>query len=304
MNIAHLKPKTSEAFHIRYRNFFVGMFLLIPIILIPFLLIFSAMKSRIFEKWVTLYLVCDTNTGLERSTPVTIQGIKVGYVELVSLNHSGYVDIMLKVKKNYAHLVKKDSRARLMQKGFIGDWQIELTRGGNQTASVATGDILDPEYPVSIEQIISQVLGTVKSVDAILVDIQSGKGTVGKLIGQDSLYNDLRRALANTNNLILHTNQSVNGLDKAINTYNTLGTSSIALIDSLKSTNAALAQIMTQTSLIVENMKPIPAEVLSLMNGVQKDLRETETILKAVQKHWLLKKEVKKVVDDSLAIKK
>ncbi|MBD3346543.1 MAG: hypothetical protein GF401_15925, partial [Chitinivibrionales bacterium] len=85
------REKSSEPFHIRYRNLFVGIFLIIPIIAIPILLFYTMSKLSFMEKWTELHVKYASTTGLNTSNDITINGIKVGHVKTMTLDDSGYV---------------------------------------------------------------------------------------------------------------------------------------------------------------------------------------------------------------------
>ena len=122
--------KSSEQFHRKHRNFFVGLFILIPLVLLPAFLLYTLIKMSYLEKTSYLFVKYDNAAGLGKNAAVTVLGIKVGYVESVRLNGAGYIDVTMKVKRDCMRLVKKDGLARLQQKNVaIGDWEIELTGG-------------------------------------------------------------------------------------------------------------------------------------------------------------------------------
>ena len=108
----------------------MGLFILIPLVVLPVFLIYSLIKMSYLEKTWYLYVKYDNAAGLGKNAAVTILGIKVGYVESVVLSNAGHIDVTMKIRQDCVRLVKKDSRARLQQKNVaIGDWEVEFTGG-------------------------------------------------------------------------------------------------------------------------------------------------------------------------------
>src|SRR5512136_2877878 len=126
---ADIARPTGEAFHRKYRNAFVGMFILIVLVIVGILFLFTVFRD-VLEKWDYLYVKYDTASGLAKNGAVTILGMKVGVIKDVSLSPSGRIDVKLKIRRMYMPYIHRDSRARLQQKNIaIGDWEIDLTRG-------------------------------------------------------------------------------------------------------------------------------------------------------------------------------
>ena len=120
----------SVPFVRRHRTFFAGLFLVIPMVLIPVLLVYTLMKAEFMQKWCRLYTFSENSYGLTRGSPVTISGMTVGHVREVRLVREGVIGIRFKIRDSYRPLVRRDTHARFQQKNIVvGDWTIELTGG-------------------------------------------------------------------------------------------------------------------------------------------------------------------------------
>jgi phospholipid/cholesterol/gamma-HCH transport system substrate-binding protein len=302
-----ISARTGESFHIRHRNFFVGLFLLIPLVIIPLVFMFALAKSEIFEKWMYLYVMFDAGTGLKNGNEVTIRGIRVGNVEKVFLDKNGFVNVQFKIKQSYAPLVKKDSKALLKQTNLVmGDWQIELTAGSPGAESVRNFDMLQPDLPLNMGEIVNQALAMFNQIQDILRTVQEGKGSVGRILMNDTLallleqtVRDARRLVGGANRTLGGLDQTMGTLDTTLQSYAVVGGNVGGLLDSLAGVVAGVNGLMGQVAPILKGFQTLPAEVNKTMQGLQRDLRETETLIKAVQRHPLIRKEVKQVVEDS-----
>ncbi len=114
--------------------------------------------------------------------------MNVGRIENVSLNPGGFVDVKLKIKREYMPYVRRDSKARLQQKNVaIGDWEIDITRGSPASPPAQSGDTLESEVQAPLAKTLDQVTKTVETLQKILQNILEGKGTVGRLMKEDTL---------------------------------------------------------------------------------------------------------------------
>lgn len=290
---------SSEAFHIRHRNFFVGVFLLVPLIIIPSAVVYTFGKSELFTQWCMLHVRYDEGTGLQAGDEVTFRGIRVGNVRAVSLDPDGMVHVVFRIEQSYAPLVRKDSRALVRQKNLVvGDWQIELTGGSAIAPEVVSGDTLLPEFPLKVDAIVNQMIASLGMVQEVLTNINEGKGALGKLVTQDSLLIMAQSIGEDIRRLVRTTNRTVRNLDTTIVTYRSLGKNSSHLIDSLVIAADQFGTFLDEFMPLAKKIDTLPEEVQKTLTALQKDIRETEVILKAVQKHWFLRRQVRKVREE------
>jgi phospholipid/cholesterol/gamma-HCH transport system substrate-binding protein len=281
---------TREPFHRKHRNLFVGLFIVVPIIVVPFFLLYTFFKTELFEKWDYLNVVYENAGGLSINTPVTILGMKVGYVENVSLNPLGYVDVKLKIRRKYMQYIKKDSRARLQQKNIaIGDWEIDITLSNSLAPIVSDGDTLLSEVQSPLAKTLDQVTKTVEVLQNILTDISQGKGTFGRIIKEDTLLNMLYGIGKKANALVAHTNSTIIKVDSVLNKLTQVGESGKNFIDSLGQISPKLGNLISDVNLLVTNVQTMSEDVPGLINRVQSDILEVELLLKALQNNFIIK---------------
>jgi ABC-type transport system involved in resistance to organic solvents, periplasmic component len=289
-NQSEATHKTREQFHRKHRNFFVGLFILIPLVVLPVFLIYSLIKTSYLEKTWYLHVKYDNAAGLGKNAAVTILGIKVGYVESVVLNNAGCIDVTMKVKQDCMRLVKKDSRARLQQKNVaIGDWEIELTAGTHASAGAQNGDTLTGDVQAPIAKTLEQVNKTIDTFQKILQNILDGKGTVGRIMKEDTLVTIAQQIARNANSLVLHANTSLRQVDMILNKVGDIGEKGKQIADSVKELSGKIITLVTDVNGLVNGLNGATKDVPALMGKVQSDLSEVELLLKALQNNWLIK---------------
>jgi len=300
MNTKKSQVRSNEPFHMRHRNFFVGIFLFVPLILLPILLVGTLSKMEWVEKWCKdITVVYDNKTGLSKSSSVVFQGVSIGRIEDVSLNDRGHIVVKFKIKQRYTALIKKDSKARLAQKSmFVGDPMIELTKGSDYAPPLMNGDTLMPEYPADLSGTIAQLTDVVSNLQVIIKGIAEGKGSVGQLLTNDTLFRQILRDTRHLDATLAQADKMLKDLDKTVLSFDAVGKSGASLVDSLGGTLARVNGLVGNLDSLLVNVQKLPEGVARTMDGVQRDLGETETLLKAVQKHWLIRKQVKQVREE------
>jgi phospholipid/cholesterol/gamma-HCH transport system substrate-binding protein len=281
----------------------VGLFVLIPALTVPALLLFTIAKSDLFQNWRTLYAVCENSEGLKKGNQVTMSGTAIGHVAGVDLVKEGKVQVSFNISGRYTRLVKSDTKARLKQRGFVGDWEIELFGGTAQAAEAVDGDTLKTEAVPSIDGLIVTAVGIIDTATALLNDvaaivkgIKEGEGTVGQLFGNDTLFRNINsvsaNALAATSNIRSLTDDirgTLRGTDSLLATVTNLGRNGMSFVDTLSAlintANATVAQIGG----ILKNVKTASDDVPEIMNRLQRDLDEAEYMIKTLREGWLFK---------------
>lgn len=284
-------------FHLKHRNFFVGLFIIIPVIAIPLLIAFSLINSEFLEKWYFFTARYDSTYGIDKgSTAVSIKGIKVGNVEKVDLKEDGMVDVTLKVKRKYVGFIKQDSKARLKQKNpIMGEWEIEITTGSRNATSITNGAMLESEVvQLKLDAIVNQVTTTITSLNTILNDIESGRGTIGKLITQDTLLHSIQAVIRNANRLVNQTHSIAAHTDSLVLKFSSVGGNANEMVDSLKEISSSVKELLADIKIVTGNLVPISDRLPDAYNIIMNDLGEAETTLKGIQNNWLIKSAISK----------
>ncbi|HUI93633.1 MAG TPA: MlaD family protein [Chitinivibrionales bacterium] len=288
---------SGEAFHRRYRNLFVGVFILIVVVILAILFLFTVFRDRL-EKWDHLFVKYDTASGLASNGAVTILGMKVGSIEKVSLNPAGHIEVKLKIKRMYTPYIHRDSRARLQQKNVaIGDWEIDLTRGSPDSPSVKSGDTLLSEVQAPLAKTLDQVTKTVEVLQKILQDISEGKGTVGRLIKEDTLLVLAHSTARNANGLILRAYTTLARLDTILAKVAQIGEKGKDIADSVKTIASKVGTLVSDVNLLVKSVHSMSQDLPSVMTRVQADITEVELLLKALQSNFIIKSGINSQAD-------
>jgi ABC-type transporter Mla subunit MlaD len=284
-------PQTHDPFIRRYRTFFVGVFVLAPLIVVPGLLAYTLMKSELLQGWCRLNVLYDQSYGLGRGSVVTISGMAIGHVTRLTLVREGCIKVTFKIRRRYRQFVCKDTRALLQQKNLVvGDWEIRLTGGTPGTGAVNDNDTLMPEYSVRIERLTEQVMRMIGQVDTIIRRIASGKGAIGRLLGEDSLITQTQEILRNVKAVTARSSGTMRQVDSLLVSLNAVGTSSVTLVDSIKNVMSGVQRALVDARTIIGDVKGASGDVGPMIHRVQDDLDEAEIMMRGLQKNWLFRK--------------
>jgi phospholipid/cholesterol/gamma-HCH transport system substrate-binding protein len=159
---------------------------------------------------------------LREGNPVKLEGYDIGKVSKIRVADRK-IEVQFRVKKGMG--IKKDSEASINLTSLLGTSYINLSFGSPDSPVAVDGDILPSKEPADINKLLSkvdsavgsidnalggldvfgsnkeQLTNIVKNIDIVLEDVKEGKGTIGKLFKDESLYNEAENTFANVNKI-------------------------------------------------------------------------------------------------------
>ncbi|NLO02767.1 MAG: MCE family protein [Bacteroidales bacterium] len=155
-------------------------------------------------------------SGLEVGNNIRFSGIDVGIVDNIKIINDSTVQVDMLVRKDVQQFIKADSYASIGSEGIIGDRIIIITQGSNNSSIAEDGDHILSKEPIETDDIMKSLKTSAGSAEVIMMqlveimmNINSGKGTLGRLI-QDSTIAE------NVNQTIENFKKSSEGLDQTI----------------------------------------------------------------------------------------
>jgi ABC-type transporter Mla subunit MlaD len=290
----------GEAVHRRHRAFFVGLFVIVPAIVIPLLLVYTLGKSELLQDWRTLHVLYESSHGLARGDAVTVSDIRVGHVKSVDLTAEGKAFVTLKILRRHAHLVRKDSRAALTRKSMVvGDWTVSLTGGSEEYPPVEENDTLAGEPPFGFDLIIDRATSMVATLEELLREASEGKGLVAHLIRDDTLVNVIYAVLGDVRRIASTTQRTMRHAEQAVDRFDKLGEAGIGVADSLQVTIDSVEAAISDARVLLENLGGASEQLPGMFDQAIVDLHEIEILLKGLQRHWLFRRSVRKEREES-----
>jgi len=153
-----------------------------------------------FTHKIVIKSYVDNAGGLRVGAPVRLAGVDIGNVtgiKIVPSRPTIPVEITMKVNTVY-HFVRKDSITLLSTAGVLGETFVDVDSSAAKGPEAADGDVLTSREQPDIQDVVRASQGTLQNMDAllkrldnILAYIESGKGSIGKVIYDTALYDRL-----------------------------------------------------------------------------------------------------------------
>jgi phospholipid/cholesterol/gamma-HCH transport system substrate-binding protein len=142
---------------------------------------------------VTLRVVVDDSGGMQGGAPVRLNGIRIGKVDGVELapnpSQTRVVEIRMSVEARQLPHIPEDSVVEIGAENLLGDKLIDITTG-RSAAHIRAGGELRYAPPTDIDraQVMASLEHNLRRIDALLSDIEAGRGSLARLLRDDSLY--------------------------------------------------------------------------------------------------------------------
>jgi phospholipid/cholesterol/gamma-HCH transport system substrate-binding protein len=195
-------------------EFKVGIFVFAGlVVLMIFVLLIGDFKNLIFAYKVNFQF--NFINGVRVGAPVRFAGVDIGQVKEINLlpspqEHTTKIEIVGLIRKSIK--IPVDSQVWVNTLGILGEKYIDVMPGKNYAEFVAENGTMVGNDPVAMHEFgelaksiivkldasITEIKGVVGSVDSLTRNIDDGitriknkEGSLGKLIYDDTIYNDL-----------------------------------------------------------------------------------------------------------------
>ena len=169
---------------------------------------------------VTSYFT--TIEGLRAGAAVRLAGVDIGIVSKITITpEKNKVRVDLKLGKKVQSFIRKDSYAAIEQEGLVGSKYVALSVGSEAAGEATDGDILLSKEPFRFTAIIEDAQGMIANTRKateefakILAAVNAGRGTMGKLITDEDVYNAMKRATAQADTSLRKTAEEFSNIPK------------------------------------------------------------------------------------------
>jgi phospholipid/cholesterol/gamma-HCH transport system substrate-binding protein len=279
------------------RAVIVGLFIFVGLILLVVGVLIIGNLHETFKKKTEIVTLFDDVSGLQVGNNIWFSGVKIGTVSSLKFYADRKVKVMMKVEDKAVPYIHMDAFVKLSTDGLIGNKILVIYGGTSRTPQVSEGDTLRVEKTFSSEDMINTLQANNKNLLEITNDfkiishkIASGEGTVGKLIGDNSLYAHLDSATLSLQNASIQAKQLITSLttfSKGLNKKGTLAnelTTDTVVYKSIRATVLQLQQMSDNANVFINNLKEASANPHSTIGVLLHD-EESGTRLKQTIKN-------------------
>jgi phospholipid/cholesterol/gamma-HCH transport system substrate-binding protein len=184
----------------------VGLMAVAALIITGILIFLLTGTKKIWAKTAVIYTYMDDSAALATGSPVRLNGILVGEVTEVRLSGEGapqrIIRVEMEVQRDMLPQIPVDSQAAISAENVLGTKFINIKKGQAQATVQPSGEVRSLDTR-EFEELVQQgytMLGSlqviIKRVDAIVGLVEAGKGSIGRLLVDEELYERLIAIMA------------------------------------------------------------------------------------------------------------
>lgn len=301
----------TQPFRYRFVQEITGFFVLFAIFLLVAGIFFAGHAQGWFEPKLVLRTKFNPNEGtygLQEGAEVRILGTLAGFVGPITPDGQGNMETTLILKGRFHRFVHTDSVGKIKKKFEVaGDAFVEILLGDPRGNLIEPGTYIRCEKDVELIQaaqkalddiravlvpIMEQIRQGLENINRITAKIDSGTGTVGRLLNDNSAAVQFNAAVEDLHTAFAMLPNSITNIDRVVTdfkiTSGNIGTAS-----------APFSNLVAQIGLILADVRQVSAgltgevaNIQGLLFQTRETLRETERLIQGIQQHWLLRKYV------------
>ncbi|MFA9213915.1 MAG: MlaD family protein [Candidatus Methylacidiphilales bacterium] len=182
----------------------LGIFVTIGVALFLAGIYYIGETKKLFSTTFKISAMFKDVNGLQVGNNVRFAGINVGTIEAIEIltDTTVKVDMVLDVKTQ--QFIKKDAKAIIGSDGLMGNKIMNVSPGTAAYTMVQNYDIIGTTIPISLDDMLLKLKSTTDNaalitndLAAIVGNIRSGKGTIGKLFMDTVFAENLDKTIIN-----------------------------------------------------------------------------------------------------------
>lgn len=195
----------------------LGLFILGGLVIFVIAIFIIGKQENLFDPVFKITTTFNNVSGLQAGSNIRFSGINVGTVDDIRIINDTTVRVDMLIKRSVQQFIKSDCEAGIGSAGIIGDRILIITQGSEGNPIVKEGAFIRSREPVETDAIMTSMQITADNAAIIsyqladiMVNINSGKGTLGRLIQDSTIAENIDRTIINLKNSSQGLNENMN----------------------------------------------------------------------------------------------
>jgi phospholipid/cholesterol/gamma-HCH transport system substrate-binding protein len=185
--------------------------------------------TGLFTKKISVRTYVDNAGGLRVGAPVRLEGVDIGNVTGIRVmadpqRRAAPVEITMKITTKYSDAMRSDCEVELTTAGVLGEVFVDVDCRQAKGGPMQNGAELPTRDVPQLQDVVRASQGTLENLDIlikklndIVAFIQSGQGSIGKIIYDPSLFNRANDAVTQLQQIMTQINSPQGTIGKLLN---------------------------------------------------------------------------------------
>lgn len=253
----------------------LGLFVIAGTILFVTSMYFIGDKQDLFGSTFQINAIFNNVNGLQKGNNVRFSGIDVGTVKNIKIQNDTSIMVVMIIREDVKEFIKKDAVTTIGTDGLMGNKLINIKPGSISSQVVVEGDTLSTYQGSDTDQMLKRLERTntnivmiTNSLVGIIKEIEEGKGTIGRLITDTSLAQNIDETLLNLKESSKKTTKILKSIEENIQHINLgEGTVGSLLMDTVFASN--VEEMIKELMIASSNTKGITEEIQKLIINIK-----------------------------------
>lgn len=305
----------------------LGIFVILGTILLVVAVYLIGNQQNLFGNTYTINAVFKNVNGLQKGNNVRYAGINIGTVSGIEMQNDTAIRVSMLIQEKMRKHIKTNAIATIGSDGLVGSMVINVVPGNGTAPLIQSGDEILAMSKIATVDMLNTLSVTNENAAQLTQDLLNvtaslnrGEGTLGRLLNDTLMANDLQQMLVNLKSASLGANTTINQLNDIAKKFNSnesimgvllddsisavkmqniiahLETSSIEIKDMSKDLNrvvgdikdgkGALSYLTTDTTLV--------SQLQSTMHNVEQGVERFNQNMEALKHNFLTRGYFKK----------
>ena len=192
-----------------------GIFIFLALLFFAGGVLLMGQKTKMFVNKGAMRIVMSDVVGLKVGAPVWLAGVDVGLVTDILFadpKNSNEVSIDIEVDTDAMKKIGADSKVSIKTRGLMGEKYVDILP--SRQYSDKPPAVLRGTSVAKLDDVIQKAGDAFDKVNGIIGNIEQGKGTLGKLNKDETLYSNVARLAVEMKSLVVTINRGEGTLGK------------------------------------------------------------------------------------------
>jgi phospholipid/cholesterol/gamma-HCH transport system substrate-binding protein len=214
---------------VRWSQLRVGITVLVALITLAVLIFVMTGTTGLFTRKILVRTYVDNAGGLRVGAPVRLEGVDIGNVTGINVTadpqrRAAPVQIIMKITTKYSDAMRSDCQVELTTAGVLGEVFVDMDCRQAKGSPLQNGTELPTRDVPQLQDVVRASQGTIENLNVlinklndIITFIQSGQGSIGKIIYDPSLFNRANDAVTQLQQIMTQINSPTGTVGKLLN---------------------------------------------------------------------------------------
>lgn len=253
----------------------LGLFIIGGLAIFVFAIFVIGKQKNLFDPVYKLTATFKNVSGLLVGNNVRLSGINVGTVDNITIINDSTVRVDMLIRKAVKEFIKADCEVAIGSEGLIGDRLLLISQGSSNASLAKEGQELVSKEPIETDAIMASLQITASNAEIfsqhiaeIALNINSGNGTLGRLIRDSSIAENFSQSMVNLK-------QSSKGLTKTSANLTIASQQLTDIMQNINSGNGTIGQLINDTT-IAENINQTIVNLRNSTKGLEENMEAAQ----------------------------